>query len=116
MAYSKGWDASEPDGAITPAADIDVEIQDTKVAVGERLVEVIPLWADDLEQPKKLSIIVDVIANRAATPDFAGEMFFATDTQVLYVADATPEWKSTGGIVVEEGEEQPQLRSTPVLT
>lgn len=107
MAYAQGWDASAPDGAITPAADIDVEIQNLKVALGERLAEVIPEWADDLEEPKKLSIIVDVIANRAATPDFAGEMFFATDTQVLYVADATPEWKSTGGIVVEEGEEQP---------
>ena len=111
MAYSKGWDASAPDGAITPAADIDTEIQDTKVAVGERLVQVIPEWADDLKDPKKLSIVADVIANRAATPDFPGEMFFATDTQVLYIADTTPEWKSTGGIVEEGDPESPPSTS-----
>ena len=105
MAYIITWDASSPDGAITPAADIDQEIQDLKASLGERLVQVIPEWADDLADPKKIAIVVDVIANRPATPDFQGEMFFATDTQTLYIADATPEWKSTGGIAVEEGDD-----------
>jgi len=104
MAYGQGWDASAPDGAITPAADIDAEIQDTKVAVGERLVEFVPEWADDLKQPKKISIVSGAHADRPATPDFQGEMWFSIDTQILYIADATPEWKSTGGIAVEDGD------------
>lgn len=105
MAYAKGWDASTPDGAITPAADIDVEIQDTKVAVGERLAEFVPEWADDLAQPKKLAIVYGDLASRPSTPDFAGELYFATDTGTLFVADGTPAWVSVTTIV-EEGDDE----------
>lgn len=107
MAYTQGWDASAPDGATTPAADIDVEIQNLKTALGERLVQVIPEWADDLEDPKKIAIVYGLIADRPGTPDFPGELYFATDTGVLYIADGTPEWKAAGtGITPpEEGED-----------
>lgn len=106
MAYGVGWDPSSPDGAITPAADIDVEIQNVKTAIGERLVEFVPEWADDLKQPKKIAIVYGALSARPAAPDFPGEMYFATDTQTLFIADATPAWLSTGGIV-EEGEDVP---------
>lgn len=104
MVYSIGWDASSPDGAITPAADIDEEIQNLKTSLGERLVEVIPEWADDGEEPKKLAIVVGTLAARPAAPDFAGERYFAEDTQTLYIGNTALEWVSTGGIVVEEGD------------
>jgi hypothetical protein len=107
MAYSKGWDASTPDGAITPAADIDVEIQDTKVAVGERLAEFVPEWADDLAQPKKISIQSGDHSARPATPDFQGELWFSIDTQTLYIGNAALEWVSTGGVVEEGDTETP---------
>lgn len=37
MAFSKTWDNTAPDGATTPAADIDVCIKDDKIATQERL-------------------------------------------------------------------------------
>lgn len=105
MAYAQGWDPSAPDGAITPAADIDVEIQNTKVAIGERLVEFVPEWADDLKQPKKIAIVYGEISARPATPDFPGELYFATDTGILYIANGTPEWVSVQANIVEEGDD-----------
>ena len=102
MAYGQGWDPSAPDGAITPAADIDVEFQNLKTALGERLVQVMPEWADDLADPKKLSIVVGTLAARPGAPDFAGEMYFATDNSTLYIADTTPAWVSTGGVAPPE--------------
>lgn len=106
MAYAQGWDASSPDGALTPAADIDVEFQNLKVAIGERLAEVIPEWADDLEEPKKLAIVYGDLASRPAAPDFPGELYFAIDNATLYIGDATPAWVGIGGLTVpEEGED-----------
>jgi len=99
MAYGQGWDASTPDGAITPAADIDEEIQNLKVALGERLVQVMPEWADDLKDPKKLSIVYGDLASRPAAPDFAGEMYFAEDNATLYIGNAALEWVAIGGTI-----------------
>ena len=105
MPYSQTWDASAPDGAITPAADIDAEFQNLKVALGERLAQIMPEWADDLEDPKKIAIVIGTAAARPATPDFAGEMYFASDIATLYVADSTPAWVATGGLP-DEGDDE----------
>lgn len=56
MAYSIPWDEASPDGAITPAADLDVEIQDVKTSLRERLEQVIPDFGDDLVDPKVIPL------------------------------------------------------------
>lgn len=60
MPYTVPWDESSPDGAITPAADIDVELQDLKTSLRERLEQVIPDFGNDLVDPKVIpSTVID---------------------------------------------------------
>jgi hypothetical protein len=78
MAYTVPWDESSPDGAITPAADIDVELQDLKTSVAERLEQVIPGWRDDLVDPKVIpSTVID------ASTAFSWSIFFASGTTII---------------------------------
>ncbi len=53
MAYSVAWDESDPAGSV-PANTIDTEIQETKIAIRERIEQVIPDWSDDLVDPKTI--------------------------------------------------------------
>lgn len=104
MAYTISWDEGVPVGATTPAADIDTELQKIKTGLRERLEQVIPDFDDDLADPKKLAIVIGDAASRPASPDYAGEMYFAYDTGILYIGDPVPAWVSVGQIV-EPGDE-----------
>jgi hypothetical protein len=57
MAYTIPWDEASPDGAITPAADIDVELQNLKTSIRERIEDVIPDWANDGVDPKTIPLV-----------------------------------------------------------
>jgi hypothetical protein len=54
MAYIEAWNEAAPIGATTPAADLDVEIQNLKVSIRERMDEIVGTgnWANDGVQPK----------------------------------------------------------------
>lgn len=56
VAYTKSWDESAPIGATTPAADLDVIIQDLKIALRERLEQVIPDFGNDGVDPKVIPL------------------------------------------------------------
>jgi len=107
MAYSVSWDEGVPVGATTPAADIDTEIQKVKTSMRERLEQVMPDFDSDVLDPKLLTIQTDTLAARPAAPDYAGQMYFAYDTAVLYIGNASLAWVATGGIVEEGDDETP---------
>lgn len=89
MAYSESWDEAAPPGS-SNAATIDTIIQLVKTALRERLEQVIPDFGDDLIDPKRIVIGIDVVANRPAAIDaYAGEVFYATDETIIYVFDGT---------------------------
>jgi len=95
MAYVIPWDEASPDGAITPAADIDVELQDLKTSVAERLEQVIPGWRDDLVDPKVIpSAAID---NSSA---FAWSIFFASGTVLVPSTGAQLQLSLTQGLNV----------------
>lgn len=56
MVYVQSWDNAAPDGATTPAADIDAEIRNLKVAISERMDDLVgdTNWANDGVEPKTL--------------------------------------------------------------
>ncbi len=60
MAYSETWDNAAPDGTITPAADLDVELQNLKSAISERMDDLVGPgnWANDVVEPKTLINVV----------------------------------------------------------
>lgn len=104
MAYTNNWDETDPDGSIVAASDIDAEIQQVKTDVRERIEEVIPGWPDDSVEPKIMGpgtarIIVDTNANQPASPDFAGQLFYDTTNDELYVGVDASNWEvlPTGG-------------------
>ncbi|MHC4316007.1 MAG: hypothetical protein ACYSW3_26495 [Planctomycetota bacterium] len=97
MAYSVPWDETRPPGATTPAADLDVVIQDVQIALRERLEQVIEDFANDGTDPKIMiegtaRVLVDIATNLPANPDFEGQVFFAEDTVQLYVGDSGLNW------------------------
>ena len=79
MAYTVPWDEASPDGAITPAADIDVELQNLKTSVAERLEDVIPDWRDDLVDPKVLAPYVIDNSSVWALYEFTGAQGIRSD-------------------------------------
>lgn len=107
MAYSNSWDETDPDGAVVSSSQIDEEINQVKTDVRERIEQVIPGWADDTVDPKVLGegegrILVDTEGNLPGSPDFEGQVFYATDTDNLYVATDASTWtqftpSGTGG-------------------
>ena len=54
MPYAKPWNESVPDGDDL-VADLDTVVQDFKIAVRERLEDVIPGFSNDAVQPKTLA-------------------------------------------------------------
>lgn len=89
MAYTRAWNEATPAGTL-PADQIDTAIQDDKIAVRERLEQVIPDFGNDLIDPKVLAagsarISVGTEAARPANPTLDGEVYFATDTETLSI-------------------------------
>ena len=107
MAYVIPWDEASPDGAITPAAYIDVELQDLKTSVAERLEDVIPGWRDDLVDPKVLAPYVIDNSSVWATYDFSGAQSIRSDgvpviiplNQILDVG-GDGVWGNVGGRII----------------
>jgi len=116
MAYTVSWDEGVPVGATTPASDIDIEIQKVKTSLRERLEQVLPDFDTDGVDPKKLSIIIGTTATRPATPDYPGEMFFATETGVLYIGDSTPVWIAVGAVIGDPDTPEVSIASACTLT
>jgi len=56
MAYAQVWDNSAPDGSVVLAADLDVEIQNLKKAITERMNDLVGAtnWENDLVDPKEI--------------------------------------------------------------
>lgn len=73
MAYGQSWDETTPVGA-SDAGDLDTDIQNTKVAIRERLEDVIDDFANDAVDPKQLNL---------------GPICKVTLTSALAVADST---------------------------
>ena len=97
MAYTVPWDETRPPGATTPAADLDVVIQDVQIAMRERLEQVIEDWSVDGTDPKIMiegtaRVLVDLQTNLPVAPDFEGQVFFAEDTVQLYFGDSGLNW------------------------
>lgn len=96
MPYTREWDEASPDGATTAAADIDTVFQHLKTDLRERLAQVIPGWADEDVDPKRIAVTIGTLANRPATPS-NGEIYFATDESLLYIYTGTWETVAGGG-------------------
>lgn len=65
MPYSIPWDETEPVGAVTPAADIDEELQELKVSIRERMNDIVGAgnWEDDLVDPKVVTLTHFVVSS-----------------------------------------------------
>lgn len=57
MVYAIAWDEATPVGATTSASDIDLELQNLKISIRERLDDLIGTgnWANDAVDPKELT-------------------------------------------------------------
>lgn len=64
MPFGQAWNEAQPDGDTTLRSDVDTVIQNLKVAIRERLDQVITSFGNDLVDPKKL-ISSSVSLNRA---------------------------------------------------
>ena len=96
MAYGVAWDEAAPIGATTPAADIDVELQNLKISLRERLDNLVGSgnWANDAVDPKVIQ-----------TQYFAAR---SVVTQVLTVADqkiANLSTSATSGDFTNDGDD-----------
>jgi hypothetical protein len=56
MAYAQPWNNATPDGAVVLASDIDLEIRNLKVAIDERMQDLVGAgnWANDGVDPKEI--------------------------------------------------------------
>lgn len=89
MVYSNSWDEAAPPGTDL-ANTLDTIIQNKMIDIRQRIEQVIPDWADDAVDPKRAVIYSGTVANRPDTADAnAGEFFYATDEQILYLFDGT---------------------------
>lgn len=87
--YSRDWNESTPPGT-APANTLDTIIQHFKTDVRERVSVVIPGWADNDEDPKRVMLPGGLIADRPVGL-YTGEVYFASDTQTLSLWNGT-EW------------------------
>ncbi|MCP4902611.1 MAG: hypothetical protein GY906_37075 [bacterium] len=96
MAYSIGWNEAQPDGAVVDAKDLDLEIRNLKIAMRERLEQVIFEWSTDATDPKVLvagSARVNVSTTDPGVPggvDREGFVWYRSDLEALYVYEAPP--------------------------
>jgi hypothetical protein len=86
---SRDWNESTPPGT-APANTLDTIIQHFKTDVRERVSVVIPGWANNGEDPKRVMLPGGLIAARPAGL-YTGEVYFASDTQTLSLWNGT-EW------------------------
>jgi hypothetical protein len=109
MAYTKVWDEAAPPGSL-PADQIDTAIQDTKIALRERLEQVIPNFGSDAEDPKKVKAVLvgDVVDRPAVTT--SGIVFVATDEGKVYFSldgGTWDEWPSEAAVLRGTEAEKP---------
>jgi hypothetical protein len=100
--YTALWDETAPQGT-EAAADIDLFFQNTKRDIRERIAQVIPGWADDNEDPKRVVAHAGGIGVRPTQGDsHSGEFFYNTTTKELQLNDGTS-WDT----VATAGDTQP---------
>jgi len=102
MAYSVDWDETAPDGASVLASDIDIHIQNDKVATRERLEDMFPDWANDAIDPKPPTGIMasGPTGEKPTAPTFDGQLFYDETVKILYTGTdigGTPTWVDVGG-------------------
>lgn len=93
MAYTKGWDESAPSGNL-PANQLDTALQETKTALRERLEQIIPHFANDAFDPKRVvAVYSGTLQNRPAV-QHGGVVYVATDENKVYYSLPSGSWRA----------------------
>lgn len=95
--YIFPWDEATPDGALTPANQIDDLIIALKKAIRERLNDVVFDFGVDTAEPKVLKVQTGLATERPATAKGLGHPFVASDTKVLSIGLANGTWVDIAG-------------------
>lgn len=92
MVFSMQWNANDPDGDVALASDIDQIFRDLKVAIGERLDQLMNFTENDEAGEVHMltgtaRIGVGIEDARPEPSGQKGEAYYATDTNKLFVTN-----------------------------